>query len=104
MRSIGFITGGRYFVGLGYTGGNASVSIELAIGIEFKDVFGLAQGERAKSLRLSSVFALRYALGLGKSETLLAGSSQDGASSVEFTTHSQTVNELTLHVGSSLHF
>lgn len=72
------------------------------LGIELHDLFKLAKGERAQTLTLTNVFALRYAYGVGPTQASLVRA--DPALSISAATSTQTTHEIGLHVGSSLQF
>jgi len=77
------------------------------LGVELADVLALARGEprqQRDSLMLTSVFALRYAYGHGRTDTLVADPSADLANTLSFENHTQSAHEFSLHVGSSLRF
>jgi hypothetical protein len=64
----------------------------------------LANSERADSLVLSCMFALRYAYGHGRVAALLAQSDVDVADLISTARSTEVVHEFVLHVGSELHF
>lgn len=73
-------------------------------GIELSDILRLLDVERADSLILSTVFAVRYAYGRGFEGGLRLGAGDDLESLVEPVRSTLTVHELNLHVGSALYF
>lgn len=72
------------------------------VGIELTDVFGLAGGQSSDRIGLTSAFALRYAYGSGRSDTLLADAR--GTFDTLEGNGRQSIHEFGLHVGSSLKF
>ena len=74
------------------------------LGVELCDLLGLASGERADSLVLSSVFALRYAYGRGRAATLLVDPEADVAALIGDADGRHVAHELAVHVGSGLRF
>ena len=73
------------------------------LGVQFDDLFRLARGERAPDLLLSSVFALRYAYGSGKTGTLVVDP-QENLANLGESPGTLRVHEIGLHVGSALQF
>lgn len=75
----------------------------VAGGVRFSTPLALAPGEKADSLVFTTVLGLRYALGVG--ETLRAVADPGGVNADPTMTHIDlTFHEISLHVGSGLHF
>lgn len=75
----------------------------VASGVRFSSTLGLAAGEKADSLVFTTVVGLRYALGVG--ETLRAVADPSGVHTDPTMTRIDLLfHELSLHVGSGLHF
>ncbi|MFZ5891494.1 MAG: OmpP1/FadL family transporter [Myxococcota bacterium] len=74
------------------------------LGIELNNLHHLAPGEPARSLQLSTVFALRYARSDGTTTTLRAHPELPTQLLFEEANGKITIHEIGLHVGSALYF